>query len=345
MAEVIPIRNIYFLLCYAWDRLAEGNLVDVSALDSTELADLFGAVLLNGTHHVIRRGLDQGYQAFEGELASIRGRVDVAASARKMLLVHGRACCVYDELNVNTLPNRILKATLRHLTHIPTLDDSLRKKLRVLTRSLGDIEDIHLTKLSFRQIQLNGNKRFYRFLLNVCELVQGACLVDEATGTYRFRDFLRDERQMARLFENFIYNFYRIERPKMTATRERIYWTALSEEDPELQLLPTMLTDVVLRDKQRTIVIDAKYYKETLQTHYDKETVRSLHLYQLFAYLKNLEPRGGVDAQAEGILLYPVVDQNIRLSYQIPGHMVRIRTVDLSRPWQEIHNDLLQIVG
>ena len=345
MAGVIPIRNIYFLLCYAWDRLAEGNLVDVSALDSTELADLFAAVLLNGTHHIIRRGMDQGYHAFEGELASIRGRVDVAASARKMLLAHGRACCVYDELNVNTLPNRILKATLRHLTNIPTLNESLRKKVWVLVRSLGDIEDIHLTKLAFRQIQLNGNKRFYRFLLNVCELVQGAWLVDEATGTYRFRDFLRDERQMARLFENFIFNFYRIEHPAMTAKRERIYWTALSQEDPDLQFLPTMLTDVSLRDNQRTIVIDAKYYKETLQTNYDRETIYSPHLYQLFAYLKNVEPRGGVDAKAEGILLYPVADRNIRLNYQMPGHMLRIRTVNLSRPWQEIHNELLQIVG
>jgi 5-methylcytosine-specific restriction enzyme subunit McrC len=344
MGGKIPIRNIYFLLCYAWDRLAEGNLIDVSALDSTELVDLFAAVLLSGTHHVIRRGLDQGYQAFEGELASIRGRVDVAGSSRKMLLTHGRACCVYDELNVNTLPNRILKATLRHLTHIPILDKSLRMKLRGLIRSLGDIEDIHLTKLSFRQIQLNGNKRFYKFLLNVCELVQSAWLVDEAAGAYRFRDFLRDERQMARLFESFIFNFYRIERPEMTASRDRIDWTALSEEDPELQLLPTMLTDVVLRDNQRTIVIDAKYYKETLQSHYDRETVRSLHLYQLFAYLKNLEARGGIDAQAEGILLYPVVDRNVRLSYQMPGHMLRVRTVDLSCPWEEIHNELLDII-
>jgi 5-methylcytosine-specific restriction enzyme subunit McrC len=345
MAGVIPIRNIYFLLCYAWDRLAEGDLVDVSALESTELADLFAAILISGTHHVIRRGLDQGYQTFEGELTSIRGRVDVAASARKMLLTHGRACCVYEVLNVNTLPNRILKATLRHLANVPTLDETLRKKLRVLCRNLGDIEDIPLTKLAFRQIQLNGNKRFYRFLLNVCELVQGTWLVDEATGTYRFRDFLREERQMARLFEEFIFNFYRIERPEMTARKERIYWVASSEEDPELQLLPTMLTDVVLRDSRRTIVIDAKYYKETLQTYYDSETIHSANLNQIFTYLMNLEPRGGVDAHAEGILLYPVVDRRVRLKYQMHGHAVRICTVDLLRPWQEIHNELLEVIG
>jgi 5-methylcytosine-specific restriction enzyme subunit McrC len=345
MPGVIPIRNIYFLLCYAWDRLAEGKLVDVSVLDSTELADLFAVVLLNGTQHVVRRGLDQGYQNFEDELSSIRGRIEVATSARRMLLANGRAYCVYDELNVNTLPNRIIKSTLRHLANVPTVDDSLRSKLRALFRSLDGIHEIHLTKLSFRQIQLNGNKRFYKFLINVCELVLNSWLVDEATGRYRFRDFLRDERRMAKLFEDFIFNFYRIELPKMSAKRERIYWIASSKEDPQLHRLPTMLTDLVLRDNRRTVVIDAKYYEKTLQTYYDSETVHSSNLYQLYAYLKNLEAKGGADAKAEGILVYPVVDRSVRLNYEIPGHIVRVRTVDLSRPWQEIHSELLDCVA
>ena len=37
----IPILNIYYLLCYAWDRLREGQIVDVSALDSHDLSNLF----------------------------------------------------------------------------------------------------------------------------------------------------------------------------------------------------------------------------------------------------------------------------------------------------------------
>ena len=258
MSRDIPIRNIYYLLCYAWNRLAEGQLVDVSAIDSTELADLFARVLISGTEHLLRRGLERGCQTFEGELTSLRGRVEVALSARKMLLAHGRACCMYDELTVNTVPNRIVKATLRHLAHVPSLNESLRKKIRVLLQKLGGIEDLRLTKLDFRQIQLNGNKRFYKFILNVCELVQATWLVDEETGAYRFRDFLRDEHEMATVFENFIFNFYRIERPEMTVRRERIYWAASSKEDPELQFLPLMQTDVVLRDTQRTIVIEVK---------------------------------------------------------------------------------------
>ena len=60
MAEPIPIRNIYYLLCYAWNRLDEGAIVDVSGVDTTELADLFATVLIGGVHHLTRRGLDQG---------------------------------------------------------------------------------------------------------------------------------------------------------------------------------------------------------------------------------------------------------------------------------------------
>jgi len=40
----IPIQNIYYLLCYAWDKLAERDVVAVEAIDTTTLADLFARV-------------------------------------------------------------------------------------------------------------------------------------------------------------------------------------------------------------------------------------------------------------------------------------------------------------
>jgi 5-methylcytosine-specific restriction enzyme subunit McrC len=64
----------------------------------------------------------------------------------------------------------------------------------------------------------------------------------------------------------------------------------------------------------------------------------------LFAYLKNIAIRGGSDAYAEGMLLYPVVDKKIRLSYQLHGHKVSINTVDLGKEWREIRSELLEMV-
>jgi len=344
LAAEIPIRNIYYLLCYAWNRLAEGELIDVSGVDSNELADLFATVLINGVNHALRRGLDRGYEQHDDELSTIRGRIDVAVTTRRMLLTHGKAQCSFDEFTVNTLPNRILKSTLRFLTNVPSLDSGLRKKLLILYRDLHDIEDIHLNKFTFRRIQLNSNNRFYRFLLNICEMVQSAWLVDEQSGKYKFRDFVRDDKAMARLYEKFILNFYTMELKDSEVKAENLNWNATSQTDPALKYLPTMRTDISIRDNNRTLIIDAKYYSQTLQSYYDKETVHSGNLYQIMSYLDNIKMNGGNDANAEGMLLYPVIDKKLRETYTLNGKTIHICTLDLARDWRELRDELLELV-
>lgn len=344
MASQIPIRNIYYLLCYAWNRLSEGELVDVSGVDSMELANLFATVLVSGTNHLLRRGLDQGYLAHEEELSAIRGRIDITTTAQRMLVQQGKAYCAYDEVSPNTLPNQIIKSTLKSLLGITTLDATLRARVARLYRDLGHIDSIPLNKFLFRKVQLHSNNRFYRFLLNICEMIQSAYLVDETNGQYRFRDFIRDDKAMARLFESFIFNFYKMHFPNLSVNKERLYWTASSETDPTLSLLPTMETDISIRSPERTLIIDAKYYSRTFQSYYDSESIHSANLYQIMAYLRTLENRGGLDAMGEGMLLYPVVDRVIREAYMIEGHQVKICTLDLNRDWKEIHKELLELV-
>jgi len=75
---------------------------------------------------------------------------------------------------------------------------------------------VAVTSRSFYRIGVTGNNRFYRFLLNVCELVHGSWLASEEEGRYRFRDFLRDDKRMAYVFQYFIFNFLRIERRDLT---------------------------------------------------------------------------------------------------------------------------------
>jgi 5-methylcytosine-specific restriction enzyme subunit McrC len=104
-----------------------------------------------------------------------------------------------------------------------------------------------------------------------------------------------------------------------------------------------MRTDITVRSPDRTLIIDAKFYEETLQKHYEKQSVHSAHLYQLISYLRNMESRSGPDKAAEGMLLYPVTSNPINLGYLIQGHKVRVRTVDLSKDWREIEVDLLKL--
>ena len=262
-----------------------------------------------------------------------------------MLTSHGRAHCEFDELSVDTLPNQILRATVERLLKVSELNAELKNKLRGLNRELAGIRNVRLTRTAFRSVQLHSNNSYYRFLLNVCELVWKMGIVDETAGSYKFRDFIRDDKRMARLFEAFILNFFRAERPELDVRSETIQWVASSSSDPQFKYLPNMRTDISVRDSDRTLIIDAKFYRETFQSYFESQTIHSNNLYQIYSYLKNLEIRGGNDASASGMLLYPAVNEKVRLTYELPGHLVHICTVDLAREWRDIREELLELVA
>jgi 5-methylcytosine-specific restriction enzyme subunit McrC len=338
----IPIQNIYYLLCYAWNKLDEGEVVDVSSVTSTRLVDLFAKVLAGGTHHLIRRGFDRGYLAFAEETPRIRGKIDFSSSLKKNLLARGQARCEYEELDYNVLHNRILKTTLERLSLAEGLDTKLREEVREVLRWLRQVESVRLSSQLFRRVQLHRNNLYYAFLLNVCELIYDQLLVDERSGHSRFRDFLRDENRMNRLFQSFIYNFYKLEQKEFKVAAPRIYWQALPATDEAAEYLPVMQTDVCLTKQDRKLILECKYYRETLQISQYKQTVHSGHLYQIFSYVKNKESDEGWE-NCEGVLLYPTVNRTLDLSYDIQGHLIRVKTIDLNQSWQKIKQDLLTI--
>jgi 5-methylcytosine-specific restriction enzyme subunit McrC len=340
--DLIPIKNLYYLLCYSWDQLDEGEIVDASALDSTELADLFAHVLIGGVTHLMRRGLEQGYEQLSNEIQGIRGRVNLLRSGRRMLLLHGRAACDYDEMSVDTIPNRILKSTIKSLAGRREVDRSFKSDLGKLYRMLRGITDVPLTSNLFQSVQFHSNNRYYKFLLSVCRLVCESVLVGEEAGSETFRDFRRDKDAMARLFQSFVLNFCRKERPHLRPHAEDIHWDAKSDSDPTLSLIPKMTTDISLTSKNEKLIVDTKYYQHALSEHWGKSSIKSANLYQLFAYLVNYAATA--EERVSGMLLYPKVDRHLRETYQIQGFEIRVCTVDLSSDWKEIRKELLELV-
>jgi len=242
------------------------------------------------------------------------------------------------------LPNRIIKTTIRYLTNFKTLDTKLRRRLRSLYRDLHDIDDIQLNKFVFRKVQLNFNNRYYAFLLSICELVQTLSFIDETTGNFKFKDFVKEENAMARLYEAFLLNFFKNEFPQLAPKSERINWDASSESDPALSLLPGMLTDISLSSKSKKLIIDAKYYKKTLNSYHNKQTLHSANLYQLLSYIDSCKNRDN-SQEVEGMLLYPVVSTEVNERYIINGKRVYIHTLDLAKDWKSIREKLTSIAS
>jgi 5-methylcytosine-specific restriction enzyme subunit McrC len=339
----IPIQNIYYLLCYAWDKLAERDVIAVEAIETTSLADLFARVLINGTNHLLKRGFDRGYISQHEWTARLRGRVCFQEAIRRNAAMSGRLPCDFDELSYNVLHNQILKATMRRLIRVHQLTAECSEGLSQLCRLFSGIQDIELTNRLFGQVQLYRNSQFYDFLLKVCELIYRNLLISEKSGTSKFVDFVQDKRQMAILFEEFVRTFYRIH-TDYQVKREDIRWRWITADRVAAGLLPKMQTDISLTSDTRKIIIECKYTPEATQHHYEAETLRSSHLYQINAYLYNL-PDGKLTDKCEAILLYPTVDLSLSASYTDKGRRISIRTINLDQPWQGIHQDLLSFVA
>lgn len=341
----IPIVNIYYLLCYAWDVLEEKDtLADVDALDSTDLLNLFGRVLVNGTRRLLGRGLDRGYLSREDEIPGVRGRLLVTQTLRRNLLRHGRAACAWDELEYDTLPNRILKTTLQRLHEAEELDTATRADVHDLLRWLAPVQSIELRTEHFRRVQLHRNNRIYAFLLHICAFVHEHWLPAEHGGARRFRDFIRDG--LPGLFENFVLNFYRRELPaEWSVSAPVIQWQITAPNPDALALVPRMETDVCLRGPGRAIILDTKFYAQALKAGaHGTARLPSANLYQLFTYLRQQSCEVGWE-QAEGVLLYPRTTRDFAVEFTTHGHRIRALSLDLAQTWQNIHVALMQIVA
>lgn len=341
----IPIHNIYYLLCYAWDMLEEGRPNAIANESFQALPDLFARVLETGVAQLLKRGPDRGYLPEEDDCRSLRGKLDLSTTVKANLLLRSCVHCVFDSLRHDILHNRIIKTTLGRLARCDELNRRLRDESRRLYRCFGAVGEVALTADVFGRVVLHRNNRHYAFLIEVCRILSESLLVHSETGSTHFRDFLGDERLMAQLFERFVRNFYRREQPEWRPRAERIEWQEVTGTPADRAFLPEMRTDVTLEAGNRKIVLDTKYYANCLQSYHSASTVHSGHLYQLFAYLQNLKKTARPGQVVEGILLYPTVAKTLDLHYTLHGHPIRIATVDLNVPWEQIHDRLLNLLA
>lgn len=341
----IPIENIYYLLCYAWDKLEEKERVNVSIDDKTELIDLFAKILLNATKTLIKKGIDKSYVDRSEEVLGVKGKVQISPTLKSNLLSKQKTICTFDEFSSNILSNRILVSTINKLIRTKGLNKQLKIELGMVLRMLSGIDPIHITTPLFKQIKLHRNNRFYGFIMNVCQIIHDSTLPSEEIGHYKFTDFTRDERKMNQLFEGFIRNFYRIEQKTFnTVKKETIKWRFDNTDSNSAKYLPQMETDITLENETDKIIMDAKYYRETMTINYDKEKIKSSNLYQLFGYLLNQQDDSLKTKEATGILLYPTIEADYNLNYQYQGHRIQIRTVNLNSNWKSIASRLLEII-
>lgn len=344
----IPIRNLYYLLSYVWDVDWELEWSSLEAEKSGDALNLLTKILITSTDRIIRRGLDRGYKEVSEALYGVRGRIDISNTIKRNGFSSGRLTCNFEELDHSVLHNQIIKTTLLNLAHVNGLNKDLREEVLDLTHRLKDIELIKLNQNIFSKVRFHSNIRNYRLPVSVCKLIYDQLLPSEAIGKYEFVN-LTDEK-LFRIFEKFIFNFYKKHLNQTVYTgikKERLGWQETSFESGIEDFLPSMETDVSLFNEESKLVVECKFYESATQTRSIsdsniKSTFISNHLYQLFAYLKNLEIKD--QSVLSGMIIYPENSEKIDATYNMQGHKVSIKTINLDETPQKISASMIAIL-
>lgn len=334
---MIRIQNIYYMLSYAFQILNEQGYKQVATEEFENVGELCSDILIKGVSSQIKRGLGKEYISKEEALSSPRGKIDLAASLKKMTTVRKQLVCSYDEFSVNFYLNRIIRTTMELLLH-SDISKNRKSQLRKLLVYFADVEPLVIRNINW-QVQYNKNNQTYQMLIAICLLIVKGLLQTASDGSTRLMDFL-DEQRMCRLYEKFILEYFRKEHPELKVAASQIPWDL---DDGYGEMLPVMQSDIMLKSRKKTLIIDAKYYSRTTQAQYNAHTLHSGNLYQIYTYVKNFDK--DKTGSVSGMLLYAKTDEMILPDneYRMGGNHIFVKTLDLDCDFSVIRKQLDEI--
>ena len=331
------------MLTYAFQVLSNAGYRNVATEKFENTGDLFAEILIIGIESQIKRYLNRDYTTSQDSFSSIRGKVDFNESIKSKSFIKKKLICSFDEFSINSYMNKILKSTLFLLLKA---DISYERKIRIdkLIMYFHNVDTINLHHINWR-FNFNNNNQTYRMLMGICYLTINGLLQTQSDGTVRLMDFL-DKQRMSHLYEKFILEYYKKWYPELHPSANQISWQV---DNGNKYLLPNMKSDITLRKDNKIFIIDAKYYTHNLQQQYEKESIISSHLYQIFTYVKNKqeEIKKTQSGLVSGLLLYAKTKDEIQpdAEYILSGNKISVRNLDLSLEFSFIENQLREIIS
>ncbi|MBO7554616.1 MAG: hypothetical protein J6T41_01400, partial [Neisseriaceae bacterium] len=275
-------------------------------------------------------------------MSVVRGKIEIIGSIKNRIARKQLLTCEYDELSENNLLNQIIKSTVILLIKHKEVKTEYKNNLKKKMLFFNNVNSTNLTSICWSEIFFHKNNNTYHMLINLCKFIINGMLLTEKSGKYKLASFINDQ-EMSKLYEKFILAYYCKKHPDLNAKASEIKWVC---DDNFSDMLPTMKSDIMLHKNNKILIIDAKYYNQTTQTHFHTPKLHSANLYQIFTYVKNKQAEC-TDNQVSGLLLYAQTDELIQPNqdYQLSGNKISVKTLDLNQDFANITKQLDDIVN
>ncbi|MER2262780.1 MAG: restriction endonuclease [Psychrobacillus sp.] len=336
--ENIPIRNIYYMLSYAYQTLNVSEFKHIGTEKFDNVKDLYAEILSIGMPVLIRGGLSKDYIVVKETSNVIKGRIDINSTIKKNALINKKLEVIYDELSENILLNQIIKATLVYLSSSAKINQKKRRLFYGFLPYFAEVEDIELDLQLWKNIRYNRQNIRYEFIVDVCRFLYEELLLDVSSTPQAMKE-VQDEQRLSTLYEKFIFAFFKRE-TNYIVSRPQIQWKV---DDGFSEALPIMQTDLVLRQDKKTLIIDTKFYSENMVARFDGgvSKQKSANLYQIFTYVNNWKKE--LDETVGGMLLYAKTTalNQPNHTYKINENEIFVLSLDLYQDFNGIKEDLI----
>jgi 5-methylcytosine-specific restriction enzyme subunit McrC len=279
----VGMRNVFFLLSYGAGLPRWGE-----ELFPYEQDDFFRAIAWLVEAEVRRAtatGLTRDYRQREEPLATLRGRIDIAAQVRHRQGQPVPLDCRYQDYSEDTELNRVVKAAIRRLLRLPDLDRDLVAGLRHHHRLFAAVTDVDYAPSAVPAVTFNRLNDLWRPAGVLSQLILQGDSVRDATGAVNAISFTVD---MNKLFERFVERI-------VDEEARRHGWQLAAQGRRRLTGSVVMQPDLILRRAGIDFAVGDAKYKRLAPADWPHAD-----LYQLLAYCVALRLRGGLLIYAEG---------------------------------------------
>lgn len=329
------------MLAYVYTDLVQKDYRDIAVEKFENTGDILSVILFKMLSKQMKRGMIKKYIEEQSEVETLKGRINIQESIKLKANNKNKLYCEYDRLSINNYLNSIIKTTMKVLILSKEISEQNKKNLKKLMFIFSDVDLIQVDKIKWSNIEYNRNNKSYTGIINICYLVLNDLLLSTDDGEYRLASFF-SEKKMYSLYEKFVLKYYQKHYQKLHPRASKIKWNLDDESD---QFLPEMKTDITLKGRDKILIIDTKYYEQSMQTIqiYNSRTIHSNNLYQIFTYVKNRDT--DESGNVSGLLLYAKTDESVipNGEYMMSGNKIMVKTLDLNIEFKFIAESLNKI--
>jgi 5-methylcytosine-specific restriction enzyme subunit McrC len=290
-------RRLVDMLAVALDIEVDGGRITEIGWQRDNLLEILIGLFARKLFDAVHLGLPRRYVGYEGDLSSLRGRLDVTRQFTTLAATPQRLACRYDMLSPDIALSWVMKAAVARLARLSRSTDNQRI-LRELTFAYADIADVAVPALRWDEVVLDRTNQRWRELMSLAKLLLGERFQTTSSGETQGFSLLFE---MNTLFEEYVARMLgrALSRDGLTVKRQggRLY--CLEELDGEgrrrFQTIPDIL---VQRGHKTVLVIDTKWKRLSARIDDQKQGISQADLYQILAY-------GGIYCCQRLMLLYP----------------------------------------